>query len=159
MNITMRVRGADQFDATARRFRRAAANLQRRLVDALVAEGDAALAETRAAFRGIEVTSTRAGGYSSGLRRRVAAATRMERTAAGIAFEVLPELVDARYGATLAFGLDGIGTWAHPVFGNRRVWTTQHGAEVFYSTLGGRGSRFEARLERVVDDVAREIEG
>ena len=75
----------------------------------------------------------------------------------GVTVEVESAAVDGRYGRTLAYGLDGLGRWRHPVFGNDQAWAQQFGQEVFFRTLRGRG--WESRLERVVDDVAREIEG
>lgn len=159
MNITMRVSGADQISNLADRFRRAAATLQSRLVAGLREEADSALAETRAAFRGIEVSSSRGGGSSSGLRARTAAATRIVVTATGVGFEVDAAAVDPRYGRSLSYGLDGLGNWGHPVFGRPGTWTTERGQEVFYRTLRGRADRWENRLTRVVDEVTREIQG
>lgn len=157
MNITFRVSGADEVLALARRYERAAATLQQRLTGALQLEGQAALVETRAAWMRVEVSSTRGGGKSSGLRARVAAATQLVRTSGGVRIEVQSRRVDPRYGRTLAHGLDGLGTWRHPVFGDLRVQTTQRGEEVFFKTL--RGRRWRASLVRVVGDVAREIRG
>ena len=85
-----------------------------------------------------------------------ALATRIESTPTGVQIAVEPSAVDPAYGRALSFGLDGLGRWRHPVFGNTRAWEQQYGQEVFYSTLTGR--TWETGLGRVVDQVAREIE-
>lgn len=154
--ITMRTRGDREFVALARRFEQAAGGLSYRLTGALQEEGQQALAAVRAAWLGVDVQSSRGGGGSTGLRARVAAATVAKPYPGGVTIEVESGRV-GDYGRTLAYGLDGLGRWRHPVFGNELVWAQQYGTEVFYSTLRGRG--WEARLERVVDDVAREIQG
>lgn len=157
MNITMRTKGAREVRALGDRFRSGGRGLQPRLVQALQQDAAPALAAVRAAFMGVQVTSSKGGGSSSGLRARVAAATRIETTAGGVQIAVEPSQVDAAYGRALSYGLDGLGRWRHPVFGNTRVWEQQYGQEVFYSTLTGRS--WETGLGRVIDQVAREIEG
>lgn len=158
MDVTMHTRGDRDLSALAARFDRAAAELSYRLTGALQAEADTALAAVRAAWRGVDVTSSRGGGSTSGLRARIAAATQVRRTGDGVVIEVESGSVDPRYGRTLAYGLNGMGRWRHPVFGNELAWTQQYGQEVFFATLRDR-RRWEAALERVVDDVADEIQG
>ena len=154
--LTMRTRGDREFTALGRRFEQAAAELSYRLSGALQEEGQQALAEVRAAWLGVEVQSSRGGGGSTGLRARVAAATVAKPHPGGVTIEVESGRV-GDYGRTLVYGLNGMGRWRHPVFGNDLVWAQQYGQEVFYRTLRGRG--WESRLQRVVDDVAREIRG
>lgn len=161
MDIGFRVgvTGKAAVEAAARRFERAAAGgLQGRLVQGLNQEASSALAETRAAWLGVDVTSSRGGGSSSGLRARVAAATSSAPTGRGVKFEVDPAGVDPVYGRSLTYGLNGMGRWRHPVFG-RPPWQQQTGQEVFFKTLRGHEAAFEGRLARVVDQVAREIQG
>ncbi|TAK32328.1 MAG: hypothetical protein EPO40_03095 [Myxococcaceae bacterium] len=157
MDVRVSTRGAEKFDRLAGRFDRAAAELSYRLEDATRGEGDAAVAAVRAAWLGVEVTSTRGGGSSSGLRARVAAATSADPVPGGVRVRVDAGQVDSVYGGSLTRGLNGMGRWRHPVFGNANAWTQQAGQEVFYSTLRGRA--WEPPLERVVDETAREIEG
>lgn len=157
MNITMRTKGAAEVRALAGRFRQGGRGLQPRLVQALHQDAAPALAAVRSAFLGVQVSSSRGGGSSSGLRARVAAATRVETIPTGVQIAVDPAAVDSAYGKALSFGLDGLGRWRHPVWGNTRLWEQQYGQEVFYSTLTGRS--WETGLGRVVDQVAREIEG
>lgn len=159
IKIRMGATGGRSCKALARRFEKAAGRLQDRLTAGVRSEGDPALQAVRAAWLGVEVTSTRGGGSSSGLRGRVAAATRSAPIPKGVRFEVEPAAVDPAYGRSLTYGLDGLGRWRHPVFGNTSAWTTQSGQEVFLMTIRGWAPKFEARLERVVDEVAREIEG
>lgn len=159
MTITVSVSDRNQLRALAARLRRAAATLQTRLTNAVREEGRPALADVKAAWAGVEVQSTRGGGSSSGLRGRVAGATEAQPIGQGVAFRVEESAVDPRYGRALVLGLDAQQTWRHPVFGNRRAWTTQTGEEVFYRTLSAHARRWETRLERECDQVAREIEG
>lgn len=160
MNITMGASGADRFDALARRFARAGSGgLQGRLTGTVRADGATVLAAVRAAWMGVEVTSTRGGGSSSGLRARVAAATSATPIPDGVRVEVEASAVDPVYGGSLTRGLNGMGRWRHPVFGDPDTWTQQAGQEVFYSTLRRFEPSWRAGLERVVDQTAREIEG
>jgi len=159
IRFRMGASGKAAVEAAARRFERAASGgLQRRLVQGLAQEAPSALAETRAAWMGVEVTSSRGGGSSSGLRARVAAATTSSATGRGVKFEVEPAAVDPAYGRSLTYGLNGMGRWRHPTWG-RPPWQQQTGQEVFFKTLRGHEPGFEGRLVRVVDQVAREIEG
>jgi len=158
--VHMRVSGLQRLTRLANRLREAAdGGLQRDLTAALVQESPAALAATRSAWAGVEVTSSRGGGSSSGLRGRVAAATSVRPAARGVHFEVNPDGVDPAYGRTLSWGLDGLGRWRHPVFGNRHAWETQVGQEVFFKTLRGREPQWRAGLERACERTARRIEG
>ncbi|MDN5853523.1 MAG: hypothetical protein L0K86_11890, partial [Actinomycetia bacterium] len=127
MTITVRVRRHARLARLARRFRSAAGEVQPRLAAGVVAEAPAALAAVRAAWLGVEVTSTRGGGSSSGLRARVAAATNVEPTGRGVRFAVDGSQVDPAYGRSLAWYLNGVGRWRHPVFGNENVWSQQWG--------------------------------
>lgn len=160
MNIGFRVSvsGRRAVDEAARRFEEAASGgLQGRLVRGLAGEAPSALAETRAGWLGVEVSSTRGGGSSSGLRARAAGATSSSPTPRGVKFEVNGSAVDAAYPG-LAWYLDGFGRWRHPTWGHA-PWQQQSGQEVFFKTLRGHEPGFEGQLARVVDEVAREIEG
>lgn len=159
MTIRIDVSGQDKLTALAARLTLAAATLQTRLTNAVREESQPALTDVRAAWMGVDVTSTRGGGSSSGLRGRIAAATEARPIAQGSAFQVVSSAVDPRYGRALVLGMDAQQRWRHPVFGNRRAWTEQSGEEVFYVTLQSHEQAWESRLERECDQVAREIEG
>lgn len=157
MTFRIEVSGQDRLGRLAARLTRAAATLQNRLADAVREESRPALTDVRAAWMGIDVASTRGGGDSSGLRARTAAATTHTPIGQGSSFWVDSAAVDPRY--DLVTRLDGLQEWRHPVFGNRRAWTSQSGQEVFYRTLLSHEPRWAARLERECEQVAREIEG
>lgn len=156
-----KVAGQERFNRLSRRLRAAGrGDLQSRLVKAVKREGDPAVAATKAAFRGVDVTSSAGGsGKSTGLRARIAAATTVRATGTGIRVEVNSAKVDPRHGYALVFGLDALRGWSHPVFGNRNVWATQRGQEVFFSTLSGYEDRWRAGIVDAMEDAAREIAG
>ncbi len=156
MIIRIHVGGGEQLEKLAARFERAVVELPRELEAAVRGEGDAAVSAVRAAWMGVEVTSTGPGGEHSGLRARVAAATRASAIPSGVRIEVDAAAVDPRYGNALVKGLNGLGTWTHPIFGTSAS-TVQRGQEVFFSTLRGRA--WGQQVERVVDRTARQIEG
>lgn len=153
------VAAADQYRALSRRLREAGrGDLQRKLTRGIRAEGAAMLRATQAAWLGVDVGPGDSG-KSTGLRARTAAATRISILQSGIRMQVAGRRVDARYGQSLTRGLDGLGRWRHPVWGNREVWTQQYGQEVFYRTARSFEPRFRARIQRVMEDVARQIAG
>lgn len=159
----IRVAGIGDLAALEQRLREAAdGRLQRRLTQRVNQDANPALQAVRAAWGTVDVTSRKAGGSSSGLRTRVAAATDVDPTGTGAHFEVDGEAVDAAYGRNLAWYLDGHGRWRHPTFGRRERpedWEQQSGQEVFHRTLYGREPEFRRGLEQVVDEIAAEIEG
>jgi hypothetical protein len=157
----VKVQGQDEFNQLSRRLKEAGrGDLQRKLVRSVRQEGQPALAAVQRKFRGVHVTTTpsRGGGGSTNLRGRVAAATKIQVTARGIRIRTVGKQV-GEYGNTLAQGVNATGVWKHPVFGNRRAWVTQRGQEVFDPTLRGFESRWRAGIVRVMEEVAREIEG
>lgn len=156
--IELSLRGGAQLRQLADRFDRAAAVLQGRLTDAVREQAPAAVVDVRNAWLGVEVASTGDGNEHSGLRSRVAAATNAEPIPDGIRIRVHSPAVDAVYGQALVHGLNGSGTWHHPIFGRRGTVTVQYGQNVFFPTLRARADAWEQALERVVDQVAREIE-
>lgn len=156
----VKVAGQDEFNRLSRRLKEAGrGDLRRRMIREIRKAGDPALQATKAAWMGVEVTSTQGGGSSSGLRGRVAAATRISVLGSGIRIRVEPGQVDPTYGKALSYGLDGLGRWRHPVFGNRENWTQQAGQEVFYKTLERFEPRWRAGIEKAMDETAALIEG
>lgn len=157
----VKVAGQEQYKALARRLKEAGrGDLQRKLTRAIRKEGDPALRAAQSAFRGVSVTSEGPGGSSSGLRARVADATRISILGNGIRIRVEGQRVapDPKHGRTLAWGING-QPWRHPVYGNRKVWTEESGQRVFYETLTQFESRWRAGIERAMDETARQIEG
>lgn len=140
-------------------------DLKRDLTAAVRREGEPALARVQAAWRSVQVTGSSRGGtarpdVSRGLRARVAAATRVQVTQAGVRITVAGNRVDPRYGNSLAWYLNGSGRrpWRHPVFGRRDNpgdWQQQQGQEVFFKTLREHGPRFRQSIERAMEETAR----
>lgn len=156
----IKVHAQDQFQRLAQRLKRAGrGDLQRKLTQAVKREGDPALSAVRTAWGGVDVTSSGPGGYHSGLRARVAAATRIRVRGTGVRVEVDSARVDPRYGRTLVHGLDALFNWTHPLFGNRDRWYSQRGQEVFFSTLYGFEDEWRAGIEKAMQETAREIAG
>jgi hypothetical protein len=161
LRVNMSVSSTARLERVARRLREAAeGGMQRELTKAVVGEAPAALAKTKAAFLGVQMTTvpSRGGGGSTGLRARVAAATHATPIARGARFEVNGAEV-GRSGNTLARGVNGV-PWRHPTFGHTgpNSWVRQSGEEVFEKTLRGHPG-WVPRLERALDTVARQIEG
>lgn len=162
--VEMQVGQQQRYKELAERLRDAGRkDLQRKLTKAIKQEGDAALAAVKAGWLGVDVSSSRGGTAapvrSTGLRARAAAATTIKVLGTGIRITTVGSKVDPVYGRSLTKGLDGLGRWRHPVMGNREVWTTQKGQEVFYSNVHRFESRWRAGIERVMGDIAAQIEG
>ena len=154
------VHDASRYKRLARNLREAGrGDLQRKLTRAIRQEGAPALAAVRSAFLSIDVTSASGpgGGGSTGLRGRVAAATRISILGSGIRVQVNAKRVDPRYGRTLTYGLDGLGRWRYPIYGNRNNWGQNYGTEVFYTTLRRFEPNWRRGIQRAMDDTARQI--
>jgi hypothetical protein len=145
-----------QYRALAERLREADPTLKRQLRERIREEGQPALAALRTAAMGIQMSGGPAG--STGLRGRIANATRLHVLSRGVQFRVHPEMVDPRYGATLTAGSEG-ETWRHPVFGNRAVWVPQTGSPWFYPTARAHTPAFRAAVIQAMRDTLAEIDG
>lgn len=157
----MKVHGQEQYRDLSRRLKAAGrGDLQRKLTKTIRKEGDPALRKTQSAFRGVSMTSdgSGSGGGSTGLRARVADATRISILGTGIRIRVHPERVDPAYGRTLSWGVNG-QYWRHPVYGNREIWRGQRGQRVFYESILPFEPRWRAGIERAMDETAAQIEG
>lgn len=162
----MKVDGADKYRRLSRRLKEAGrGDLQRRLARSVRREGEPALRDVRGAWSGVQVSGSSRGGTgrpdtSTGLRQRVTTATRIQVLQNGTRITVNSKQVDPQY-PSLPWYLDGLGKpWRHPVFGRRTTkWESQRGQEVFFRTLRRHGPQWRRGVERVVDQVAREIEG
>lgn len=160
----VKIQGADEYKRLARRLKDAGrGDLQRRLTREIRREGSPALQAVKRAWLGVDVTSSGGGSVapdnSTGLRARAAAATRISILGSGIRVRTEGKRVDPVYGRTLTYGLDGLGRWRHPVFGNRNAWESQQGQEVFYSTLTRFESRWRRGVQRAMEQTARIIAG
>jgi hypothetical protein len=163
--VWVKADGGQKYKAIARRLRKAGrGDLQRKLTKAVREEGQPALAAVRAAWMTVDVESTKGGtappDRATGLRRRVARATRIRALQSGISIAVNANSVDARY-PSLVYYLNGFPrtrSWRHPVFGNRLVWTAQKGQEVFYPTLREFAPAWRAGIYRAMEETAAEIE-
>lgn len=160
----IKIQGAEEYKRLARRLKEAGrGDLQRKLTREIRREGDPALRAVRRAWLGVDVTSTGGGTVapdrSTGLRARAAAATRISILGSGIRIRTEGKKVDPVYGQSLTKGLDGLGRWRHPVFGNRLVWEQQQGQEIFYSTLTRYEAAWRRGVVRAMEETAREIAG
>jgi len=121
------------------------------------AAGKPALAKVKEAAGSIEMSGGPAG-KSTGLRARIAAATKLQVLASGVRFTVRESQVDPTYGTTLVAGSEG-DTWRHPVFGNRDKWVPQTGSPWFYPTLRAEGPAFRRAVIKAMRDVMAKIAG
>src|SRR5690606_4117003 len=149
-----------EYRALSQALKGADRQLQRDLRRRIRQEGQPALTAVRAAAQGIEMTSTPSAGggrRSTGLRARLAAATRVSAQATGVRIAVQENRVDPEYGNTLVQGSEGLKRWRHPVFGNTEKWVGQKGSPWFYPTLRREGPAFRAAVERAMRDTMRKI--
>lgn len=164
--VWIKADGAQKYRAVARRLREAGRrDLQRKLTRAIRREGGPALQAVRAAWLTVDVSSTRGGtarpDRDTGLRQRVARATRIQVLQSGIRITVAGRRVDPNY-PSLVFYLNGFPrgrSWRHPVFGDRNNWQTQRGQEVFHPTLRRFEPAWRAGIIRAMEEIVAEIEG
>lgn len=151
-----------QYQALAQRLRSADRELKRDLRQRIREAGDPALRAVRAAAMGIRMSSPGGGAIASGstgLRGRIAGATKLGILASGVRFTVNERQVDPRYGETLVAGSEGT-TWRHPIFGRRKGrWVEQTGSPWFYPTLQAEGPAFRRAVEKAVQDTLDKIGG
>lgn len=174
LEVWIKADGAQRYRSVARKLRGAGRrDLQLKLTRAIRAEGQPALAAVRAAWLTVDVKSlppNDRGGHarpdvSTGLRQRVARATRMQVRQYGIGIVVNGRRVDPNY-PSLVFYLNGFPRnrdWRHKVFNrqNKRghfLWATQRGEEVFATTLFPFAPRWRRGCERAMEETAAEIE-
>lgn len=163
----IKIENQEQYKRLARALKEAGrGDLQRSMVKQIRRHGSPALQAAQRAFLGIDVQSSDGGGTkSTGLRARVAAATRISVLGSGISIRVEPRRVDNRYGRALSFGLDGLGRWRHPVYADPTktredwTWVEQTGREVFYRSLKRYESVWRRGVEQAMQETARKIEG
>lgn len=145
-----------EYRALAHRLREADPTLRRALQSRIREEGQPALTAVRAAAHNIQMSGGPAG--STGLRDRIAAATRLHVQANGVQFRVHADAVDPKYGTTLTLGSEG-KTWRHPVFGNRNAWVPQTGSPWFYPTLRAHAGAFRKAIIKAIHDTLAKLDG
>lgn len=101
------------------------------------------------------------GEKSTGLRRQMAKATRLElRTVgrqAGIAIRVDGRKMPSRRG-TLPSYMEGTRKrWRHPVYGNRNNWVQQSPHPYFYNVVRNLGPKSRAAIQQALAEATREI--
>ena len=148
-----------EYRALAARLRTADRELKKDLRKRIRESGNPALTAVRSAAAGIDMSGGPAG--STGLRARLAKATKLSIMASGIRFVVREAQVDPQYGDTLTAGSEG-ATWRHPTFGRRKgknAWHRQTGEPWFYPTLRAHGPAFRRAVEQAMRDTLDKIAG
>lgn len=153
-SVSISASGGRELKELARRLRRA--DLQRHIRNELVDAGRPVVPALRLAVMRVDVQSTRGGrarpDRSTGLRRRVAAATDMSAIRSGIRFQVHSRRVDPRYPQLVGYLNASPPVWPHPVFaeGDRSQWewTRQFGEPWFFVTIRRRRPQFRRAVRR-----------
>lgn len=131
--------------------------LTRKLRKELRAAAAPLVPQVRASIMQIPTT----GDKSSGLRRRMAKATRLElRTVgreAGVAIRVDGRKMPTGQGRLPAYMEGSRKRWRHPVYGNRNNWVGQQPHPYFYNVVRNLGPRSRVAVNRVLDEATREI--
>lgn len=180
IRLSLAAQNVGQYRALARKLREAGrTDLRKKLRERIAEAGKPVVDEVKRAVESLNVTSARGGGGAQrakfkagkartekardrllrkgrGLRREVAAATRIQTTTKGVRIIVasnrLPE--DQQ---TLPRHLDSTKGWRHPVFGGD-VWVRQKGGPWFASTIKKRAPAFRQAIVRAMDDIQKQIE-
>lgn len=158
MPIPVTVSGTLQFRDLATRLRspHVEAECATELLD--VAPPVVAAVQARVMAAEWPAVPSKGGGGSSGLRRRLAAATRARAWRAGVHFVVADP-----QGQQMARYTEGVSRrWRHPTFGRRdrpQDWITQRPDPWFFPTIRAEEARFRAAVERAVDRIVRRLQG
>lgn len=152
-----------QYSALVARLRRAenGAELRKELNTRIEAAGRLALRSAQQGARGVQVSSSAGGGYHSGLRERVAAATEIKTLPRGVRIRVVARKVDPKYGRSLARSLDAYHgrTWVHPLFGNQERQYTQRGQQYFHTSIAAHRDDFRRGVVAAMREIADQIRG
>lgn len=157
-----RIQNAEDFAKLRRALKDAGrGDLQRQMLREIRRVGTPATTAAQRGFRSVDVGSESGGGTkSTGLRQSIAQATTIRIVAGGISIRVEPRRMDNRHrpwGTALAMGVDGLGSWRHPVFGNMEIWRQNTGTEVFYRSIQRYEPDFRRGVEKAMDDTARKL--
>ena len=146
-------------------LRRVSAELRRmgdggELLRAYRRELRAAAAPMVPAVRAAIAAIPAAGPASTGLRKRLQRATRLQsRTTgkyAGIRVLVDPKKMPSGE-KSLPEEMEGTKRWRHPVFGNRSSWVTQQPHPYFFKTVEPLGARSRAGVAAATAAVERQV--
>ncbi len=149
--VGMGVRGAQDARALSRRIRAAVSggNLQREMARQLQQAGRPVLVELKAAALAIPATGS---GGSTGLRRKIAAATRSAPRATGVRFYVATGMLGGQ--AALPGLIHEANGWWHPVYGNLPyVHQDRPAIPWFTATIEAN----EDRLREAVEETLRRV--
>lgn len=154
--VGMGVRGQNDARALQRRLRAAGAGgLQRELARQLQQAGRPVLLELRAAALALPATGS---GGSTGLRRKIAAATRSAPRIGGVRFYVATGMLGGQ--AVLPQKIHDAAGWWHPVFGRRPYVHQDTPAEPWFTTtVMANEDRLRAACEAAMEKIAAQING
>lgn len=101
------------------------------------------------------------GDKSTGLRRQMAKATKLEMKTtgrqAGIAIRVDGRKMPSRCGRLPSYMEGTRKRWRHPVYGNRNVWVGQQAHPYFYNVVRNLGPKSHAAIQKALAEATREI--
>lgn len=162
--IRVSVDGVQKYRALSARLKKASngRELQRELQLRINLAGRPALMSAQRAVEAVEVQSASGGGRkSTGLRRRIAAATEIRLLPSGIRIRVVGKRVDPVYGRTLARLMNDTNgrPWVHPLFGNQEQQHTQKGREWFAPSIRAHAPQFRQAALDAMDEIADMIRG
>lgn len=166
----MSVEHGERFKRLSRELKAAGeGDLKRQLNREIRKAGKPVVADVQRAVRNVRVSSSKGGhaapDTSTGLRRRVAAATKLEVQQRGIRIKVAGKKVDPEYGRRLSKYLDALPygkfkRWRHPVFGRWDVPESarqQKGSPYFAKTIRKHTRDFRKAILAAMDDVENKI--
>ncbi len=153
--VGMGVRGQNDARALQRRLRAAGAGgLQRELSRQLQAAGRPVLLELRAAALALPAFT----GQSTGLRRKIAGATRSAPRIGGVRFYVATGMLGGQ--AALPEKIHNAAGWWHPVFGHRPYVHQDTPAEPWFTTtVMANEDRLRQACEDAMARIAAQISG
>jgi hypothetical protein len=134
--------------------------LQRRFVKDVRAEVRPLVAEVKAAYRAAPSQNQPNPRGRGDLRPILARATTLSvRTAgrnAGVTLRVDGRRMGPQMGGVPAM-YEGRRPWRHPVFGQRQAWVRQDARPTFERIVPARAPAIGRRVQRLADDLAREV--
>lgn len=154
----LELRGGSELAGISRKLRRMSngKEIRKQFTKELRRAGKPLVPKARAATLAIPATS----GKHSGLRKRLARATRLSVKASGRNASV-SVIVDGRKmpagEKALPAYMEGTKRpWRHPVYGSD-TWVKQEAKPYFYSSLRGAGRDARKAIGRVIDSITRDI--
>lgn len=153
----LRVQGGQQLPALARRLRElGGAPMRKRFTGTLRNSLKPVVPAVRKSALAIPVHGVK----HSGLRKRLAAATAYSVRATGRGAGAIVIVSAKRMPAgekALPYYMEGQQPWRHRVYG-RDVWVTQEPHPFFYRIVDQQLPRIQKDLERMLDEIARDLE-